>query len=64
LLQAVGDFEGARPFLERAVAIWEAKLGPDHPHTKIGRNNLAALLNKTGRSQSKFRKFWRGLFSK
>jgi uncharacterized protein YchJ len=29
--------------LERALAIWEKALGPDHPHTKIARENLAAL---------------------
>jgi len=33
LLQARGELEAARPYLERAVAIHERVLGPEHPHT-------------------------------
>ncbi len=43
LLQAMGELAGARPYYERALAILEAKLGPDHPHTKIARGNLQSL---------------------
>jgi Flp pilus assembly protein TadD len=43
VLQAQGDLPGARACLERAVAIFEATLGPDHPETQTARNNLAAL---------------------
>jgi len=43
LLRAQGDLVGARPYYERALAIWEKRLGPDHPHTKIARGNLESL---------------------
>ena len=43
LLQAQGDLAGARPVFERALAIFTARLGPDHPNTRIVRGNLAAL---------------------
>jgi hypothetical protein len=39
----LGYLAAARPYYERALAIWEARLGPDHPNTKIARENLAAL---------------------
>ena len=42
-LQHYGDHAGARPYYERALAILEAKLGPDHPHTNIVRRNLQSL---------------------
>jgi tetratricopeptide (TPR) repeat protein len=41
LLQAQGDFGGARPLYERALAIREKQLGPDHPATAASLNNLA-----------------------
>jgi hypothetical protein len=34
-----------RPYLERALAIWTARLGPGHPHTRIARDNLNGLLD-------------------
>ncbi|MCB9109541.1 MAG: tetratricopeptide repeat protein, partial [Anaerolineales bacterium] len=40
LLEAQGDYEAARPYLERALAICEAVLGPDHPNTQTVRLNL------------------------
>ncbi|HVR98913.1 MAG TPA: tetratricopeptide repeat protein, partial [Thermoanaerobaculia bacterium] len=40
-----GDLAAARPYYERALAIFEARLGPDHPDTKTVRENLAALGN-------------------
>jgi Tfp pilus assembly protein PilF len=43
LLQAMGDLAAARPYYERALAITEQVLGPDHPHTHIVRDNLATL---------------------
>jgi len=43
LLDSMGDLAGARPYYERALAILEAKLGPDHPHTVTVRRNLEAL---------------------
>ncbi|MBP8060105.1 MAG: tetratricopeptide repeat protein [Chloroflexi bacterium] len=33
----------ARPLYERALSIFTAKLGPEHPHTRTTRNNLARL---------------------
>ncbi|MCB9006996.1 MAG: tetratricopeptide repeat protein [Ardenticatenaceae bacterium] len=31
LLQAVGEYEAARPYMERALAIRKKALGPEHP---------------------------------
>ncbi|HEY1016908.1 MAG TPA: tetratricopeptide repeat-containing protein [Herpetosiphonaceae bacterium] len=45
---AVGDYGTARPFAERALAINERVLGPDHPNTATSLNNLAALYVATG----------------
>ncbi|MCB0222600.1 MAG: tetratricopeptide repeat protein [Anaerolineae bacterium] len=42
-MQAMGDNEGARPYYERALAILEKRLGPNHPYSQVVRNNLAAL---------------------
>jgi tetratricopeptide (TPR) repeat protein len=39
---------GARPFLERALAIGEKALGPDHPDNATRLNNLALLLRDEG----------------
>ncbi|MCF4130249.1 tetratricopeptide repeat protein, partial [Methylobacterium sp. SyP6R] len=44
LLYAKSDLAGARPLLERALAITERVLGPDHPATATSLNNLAGLL--------------------
>jgi tetratricopeptide (TPR) repeat protein len=43
LLHAMGDLDGARPYYERALAILEARLGPEHPNTQIVRGNLKRL---------------------
>ncbi|MCI0645537.1 MAG: tetratricopeptide repeat protein, partial [Chloroflexi bacterium] len=43
LLHGQGDLAGARPYYERALAINEKALGPDHPDTQLVRRNLAAL---------------------
>jgi tetratricopeptide (TPR) repeat protein len=48
LLQAQGDFAGARPLYERALAIREKTLGPEHPYTAVSLNNLASLLRTQG----------------
>jgi tetratricopeptide (TPR) repeat protein len=39
---------GARPLCERALAIREKALGPDHPHTALSLNLLANLLWSQG----------------
>jgi Tetratricopeptide repeat len=44
LLQAKGDLVGARPLYQRALAINEKVLGPEHPNTHRVRNNFARLL--------------------
>ena len=51
LLQDQGDFAGARPLLERALAIAERALGPAHPNTNRLRSNLAKVLVSTGSPQ-------------
>ena len=38
------DLAAARPYMERALAIFEARLGPDHPNTQTARRNLDRLL--------------------
>jgi tetratricopeptide (TPR) repeat protein len=41
-------YGAARPLSERALAIWEKVLGPEHPNTSTSLNNLAALLKDQG----------------
>jgi tetratricopeptide (TPR) repeat protein len=48
LLQAEGELAAARPLYERALAIRERVLGPDHPDTASSLNNLAGLLEDQG----------------
>jgi Tfp pilus assembly protein PilF len=43
-LKMLGDYAGARPHLERALAIFERVLGSDHPDTAASLNNLGYLL--------------------
>jgi tetratricopeptide (TPR) repeat protein len=44
----IGDYHAARPYCERALAIRERQLGPEHPHTAASLNNLASLLQNQG----------------
>ena len=46
--QEQGDFAAARPLYERALAIREKTLGPEHPDTATSLNNLAGLLSDQG----------------
>jgi tetratricopeptide repeat protein len=48
LLHDHGDLAAARPLIERALAISEKALGPDHPHTNRTRCHLARLLIASG----------------
>jgi tetratricopeptide (TPR) repeat protein len=48
LLQAMGDLAGARPYYERALAIHEKALGPDHPIRPQSLNNLGYCCNAMG----------------
>ncbi|NPA90538.1 MAG: tetratricopeptide repeat protein, partial [Chloroflexi bacterium] len=40
VLKALGDLQGAKDALERALRIFEKFLPPDHPHIRIARENL------------------------
>ena len=48
LLKAQGDYVGAQPLYERALAIREKTLGAEHPDTAQSLNNLARLLQAQG----------------
>ena len=43
LLRAQGNYTGAQWYYERALAIWERVLGPDHPATRAMREDLTSL---------------------
>lgn len=47
-LKMIGDYSGAKPYYQRALAIREQVLGPYHPDTAQSLNNLAALLKAQG----------------
>jgi hypothetical protein len=38
-----GNYIAARDYFNRARAIWEATLPPEHPHLQLVQNNLAVL---------------------
>ena len=40
-----GKYDEAKPLYERAIAIGEKTLGPDHPNVATLLNNLAGLLS-------------------
>jgi tetratricopeptide (TPR) repeat protein len=44
----LGDYAGARPYLERALTIHEHILGLNHPATATSLNNLAVLCYHEG----------------
>jgi tetratricopeptide (TPR) repeat protein len=48
LLREQGELGSARGLYERAVAIRERALGPDHPHTAMSLSKLASLLRLQG----------------
>ncbi len=48
ILRAQGEYAAARPLYERALAINEQALGPQHPHVAQSLNNLAGLLHAQG----------------
>jgi tetratricopeptide (TPR) repeat protein len=49
-LQVHGRLADARPLAERALAIDEAVMGPDHPDVTIRLNNLATIMGDLGRA--------------
>ena len=44
-----GKYEQAQPLLQRALAIREQQLGPDHPDTAQSLNSLAVLYYEQGK---------------
>jgi tetratricopeptide (TPR) repeat protein len=48
VLTKAGDYRAGRPWYERALAICERMLGPDHPDTARSLNSLAELLHDQG----------------
>jgi len=44
VLAELGDLTGARTHYERALAIGQATLGPDHPKVTIYRRNLGDVV--------------------
>ena len=48
LYQHTGDYTKAIPLYQRALAIREKTLGPEHPHTAMSLNNLAGLYFRLG----------------
>ena len=49
LYQAQGQYAQAEPLYERALAIAEKALGPEHPNVATSLENYAALLHKFNR---------------
>ena len=47
-LRDVGQLDTSRPVLDRALAIAQVQLGPDHPDTLTARANLARWLGEAG----------------
>jgi tetratricopeptide (TPR) repeat protein len=47
-LRMIGEYTETRPLYERALAIREKVLGPEHPNTARSLNNLALLLDNQG----------------
>jgi tetratricopeptide (TPR) repeat protein len=47
-LHFLANYSQARPYFQRALAIREKALGPDHPDTATSLNNLGALLDSMG----------------
>ena len=60
-LQALGDYQGAKTLLEKALRSAEKNLGADHPTTAIRYSNLAVVLQDLGEYQSALKLFKRAL---
>jgi tetratricopeptide (TPR) repeat protein len=61
VLQDLGDLQGARKQLERALQIGEAALGPKHPYVATYRNNLGRVLQDLGDLQGARKQLERAL---
>jgi tetratricopeptide (TPR) repeat protein len=51
LYRAQGRYPEAEPLNQRALAIQEKALGPEHPNTVTNLNNLAELYRAQGRNE-------------
>jgi tetratricopeptide (TPR) repeat protein len=49
--QNQGKYEEAEPLYQRALDIFEQKLGPNHPHIAFTLHNLANLYRDQGKDQ-------------
>jgi tetratricopeptide (TPR) repeat protein len=56
LLHATGDYTGARPYYEQALAIYKRVLGSDHTRTKIVLDNLKKFERDSSHYLKKARK--------
>ncbi len=52
VLRDLGDLAGVRAHYERALAIYGAAFGPDHPNVTIRLGNLGTVLQKQGEIQN------------
>ncbi len=50
LYHAQGKYPEAEPLYQRALAIWEKALGPEHPNVATVLENYAALLRQMNRN--------------
>ena len=50
LYRVQGRYAEAEPLYQRALAIFETALGPEHPDVATSLENYAALLRKTARA--------------
>jgi len=48
VIKALGDYEGAKKHLEKAMRSAEKNFGPDHPTTAVNYSNLALVLQALG----------------
>ena len=49
LYRATGRYAQAEPLYQRAIAILDKSLPPDHPNLAVVRENYAAVLDRLGR---------------
>jgi len=56
-----GKYDDARAYYERALAVWEGALGPDHPKVATALNNLGLVFHAKGRYEEARRHHLRAL---
>ena len=60
-LGRIAEFDKAETLYRRALSIWDASFGPDHPDVAESLNNLAGLLSDTNRNSEAELMFRRAL---